>query len=289
MIAATPLIHVVPAPRPFVKWAGGKAQLLPTLLPLIQSQLKPGSVYHEPFLGGGAVFFALRAAGFTGRAVLSDVNADLVNVYRHVAERVEPLIRELEISAEVNSRDFFYAVREELNGSASLSPLARAAHFVYLNKTCFNGLHRVNKSGGFNVPWGKYENPTICDADNLRACSAALQGVELRCEDFRYALARIQNPNRVAYLDPPYVPVSKTSNFVGYGKAGFGPLDQAALEVCCQNIGHKQSKFVLSNADCEKTRLLYHKWNVRLVQARRNVNSKGGKRGPVGELLVTNF
>lgn len=279
--------------KPFVKWVGGKAQLLPAILPLIQGQLKEGAAYHEPFLGGGAVFFELRAAGFTGRACLSDVNSDLVNTYIQVALFPERLIRELEIHAEVHSRDYFYAVREELNNLPSLSLLAKAAHFIYLNKTCFNGLYRVHsKTGAFNVPIGSFKSPpTICDAENIRACSAAIgsaQDTAIQAVPFEVSLSAVRAGD-VAYLDPPYVPTSKTSNFVGYGKGGFTSLDQARLEHELTKLHRAGCKFVLSNADCEETRALYRKWSVRSVSARRNVNSKGKKRGPVGELVVTNF
>lgn len=266
---------------------GGKGQLLPTLLPLIQSQLKSGSVYHEPFLGGGAVFFALRSAGFTGKASLSDVNVNLICAYEHVADYPELLINDLLVHKARNSEKYFYEARDQYNEYV-LTPMTRAALFIYLNKTSFNGLHRVNKAGKFNVPWGKYANPAICDADNLRACSAALEKAQVVAHDFRFVLEQVKKGD-VVYLDPPYVPVSKTANFVGYGKAGFTGTDQAELEHVCTKLDRVDVKWVLSNADCEKTRLLYHKWNVRLVQARRNVNSKGAKRGPVDELLVMNF
>ena len=157
-----------------------------------------------------------------------------------------------------------------------------------MNKTCFNGLYRVNKAGHFNVPWGKYVNPTICDAENLRACSKSLEGASIDSRDFRFVLEEVKRGD-VVYLDPPYVPMSKTSNFTGYSKDGFTGVDQAALEHVCKKLDERGVRFVLSNADCAETRELYRKWNVQSVQARRNVNSKGGKRGPVGELVVTNF
>ena len=275
------------APKPFLKWAGGKAQLLPTLLPLIQRQLKPGSVYHEPFLGGGAVFFALRAAGFTGRAVLSDVNVNLICTYEHVADYPELLIHDLLVHKGRNSEKYFYEARDQYNEYV-LTPMTRATLFIYLNKTCFNGLYRVNRAGKFNVPWGKYKNPTICDADNLRACSAALEKAQVVAHDFRFVFKQVKKGD-VVYFDPPYVPVSKTANFVGYGEAGFTGTDQAELEHVCTKLDRVGVKWVLSNVDCEETRSLYRKWNVQPVQARRNVNSKGGKRGPVGELVVRNF
>jgi DNA adenine methylase len=277
--------------RPFVKMVGGKTQLLPAILPLIQSQLEPGSTYHEPFLGGGAVFFALRSAGFAGKCVLSDSNMNLVGTYNLIADEdyVELLIAELRVHEKLNSEKYFYEKREQFN-TYFLTPLARAALFIYLNKTCFNGLHRVNgKTGHFNVPWGRYKDPTICDAENLRACSLALgKKVHMDSYDYTFVLERCMARD-VVYLDPPYVPVSKTSNFVGYGKGGFTSLDQAKLEHELTKIDRLGAKFVLSNADCEETRTLYRKWNVQSVSARRNVNSKGKKRGPVGELVVTNF
>jgi DNA adenine methylase len=273
--------------KSFVKWAGGKAQLLPVILPLVQSQLKPGSAYHEPFLGGGAVFFALRSAGFAGRACLSDVNTNLICAYKHVADYPELLIHDLLVHKARNSEEYFYKAREQFNEYV-INPMTRAALFIYLNKTAFNGLHRVNKAGHFNVPWGKYVNPAICDADNLRACSVALEKATIGSHDFRFVLEQVKKGD-VAYLDPPYVPVSKTSNFVGYGRTGFTSLDQAKLEHELTKLDRLGAKFVLSNADCEETRTLYRKWNVQSVSARRNVNSKGAKRGPVGELVVTNF
>jgi len=281
MIAAQPA-------RPFVKWVGGKTQLLPTILPLIQSQLKKGSRYHEPFVGGGAVFFGLRAAGFKGKVYLSDTNRNLIASYQTVADDVERLIEGLASHEKANSELYFYEVRGMLNEKLGLTPLSRAGLFIYLNKTAFNGLHRTNKKGYFNVPWGKYKNPTICDAENLRACSLALEGAKIDSHGFQFALEQVKRGD-VVYLDPPYVPVSKTANFVSYGKAGFTGADQAALEHVCKKLNERGCKFVLSNSDCEETRTLYRKWNVQSVQARRNVNSVGSKRGAVGELVVTNF
>jgi DNA adenine methylase len=285
LATANPMVFA----KPFLKWAGGKAQLLPVLRPLIHGELEKtkSAAYHEPFLGGGAVFFALRAAGFTGRACLSDVNTNLICAYQHVADYPELLIHDLLVHKARNSEEYFYEVREQFNEYV-LNPMTRAAFFIYLNKTAFNGLHRVNRAGKFNVPWGKYANPAICDADNLRACSAALEKATIGSHDFRFVIEQVKKGD-IAYLDPPYVPVSKTSNFVDYGKGGFTGADQAALEHVCKKLDERGCKFVLSNSDCDETRTLYRKWNVRTVLARRNVNSKGGKRGPVGELIVTNF
>lgn len=279
--------------KPFLKWVGGKTQLLPTLLPLIQSQLTPKSAYHEPFVGGGAVSFGLKANGFNGPMYLSDANADLVNAYACVAGSVELLIEKLLHLSEKNSEAFYYEVRAFSNPLATIgshwdAPFWRAARFIYLNKTCFNGLTRYNRKGEFNVPWGKYKSPTICDGENLRACSAALERATVECQDFTVVLQNARAGD-VAYLDPPYVPVSKTSSFTGYSKDGFTTLDQAKLEDACRKLDRLGAKFVLSNSDCEETRGLYHKWNVQGVQARRNVNSVGSKRGAVGEIVVTNF
>ena len=274
--------------RPWAKWVGGKAQLLPVLLPILLSELEknPNAKYHEPFLGGGAVFFGLRAAGFNGEAVLSDANGDLIATYAQIAVDVEPLIAGLQACAALHTEEWYYSVRAK----APEDRLSRAIRFIYLNKTCFNGLYRVNgKTGQFNVPIGSFKAPpTICDAENLRACSAALERATVECQDFTIVTQNARSGD-VVYMDPPYVPVSKTSNFVGYSKGGFTSKDQAALEHECTKLDRMGVRWILSNADCEETRGLYRKWNIQSVQARRNVNSKGGKRGPVGEIVVTNF
>jgi DNA adenine methylase len=267
--------------KPFVKWAGGKTQLLPVLLPVLQSQ--PFERYHEAFVGGGAAFFALRAA-FSGYAHLSDVNEDLVDAWRAVRDYPMLLIGDLQRHRDLNSREHFEEVRRNRPGTE----MGRAARMVYLNKTAYNGLWRVNSKGGFNTPWGKYVNPNICDSETIHACHHALKGVHVHTEDFRKSALRVK-PGDLWYADPPYVPTSGTSNFVGYGKLGFGERDQGDLANEFRRLAALGARCVLSNSDCSWVRELYEGFNIRSVSARRNVNSKGDKRGPVGEVIVTNF
>jgi DNA adenine methylase len=290
----SPAVSIAPVARPFAKWAGGKTQLLPTIVPLLLSALKkaPKARYHEPFVGGGAVFFGLRAAGFTGQAMLSDVNVDLISVYRALTDRytTDILADMLRIHEKRNSEEYFYQIRKwEINTPIYYNtPIGRAARMIYLNKTCFNGLYRVNKKGEFNVPWGKYKNPTICDVGNLIACHHALQGAKVDSYDFRFVTAQVKKGD-VVYFDPPYVPVSATANFTGYSAGGFGPKDQDDLAALCRKLDKRRVKFVLSNADTLVVHDLYDGFRLREVSARRSVNSAGNKRGPVGELIVSNF
>jgi DNA adenine methylase len=274
--------------RPFVKSVGGKTQLLHALLPILTSE--PFGRYHEPFMGGGAVFFALHAHGFLGEAFLSDTHLDLVDAYCAVATEPDRLISVLQRHKERNSEEYFYKVRrwKDHPDVRNDTLLGRAARLIYLNKTCFNGLSRYNRSGEFNTPWGKYKSPNICDEENLRACSLALAHTSIDCKDFAGSPSRVM-PGDLVYLDPPYVPVSKTSNFTSYGKDGFGPKDQERLAAEFSRLAELGARVVLSNADCEEARALYGAWNIRSVSARRNVNSKGSKRGKVGEVIVTNF
>ena len=289
--------HVqTPAPKaplpwavPCLKWVGGKRQLLSELLPVLTSA--PFHEYHEPFVGGGAVFFALRALGFSQPFHMADVNIDLAMTYEAVKSHLGPLLGELRfLASEHTARSerarevYFYAVR-------SVVPAAmvhRAARMIYLNRLCFNGLWRTNTKGLFNVPYGRHVNPTICDEDNLRACSAALKDATITCGDFEVSLSRVQAGD-LCYLYSPYVPVNKTSNFVSYGKDGFGPKDQERLAAEFARLTKLGARVVLSNADCDVVRRLYEGHNIRSVSARRNVNSDGAKRGKVGEVIVTNF
>ena len=284
MSAATVLHSVA---KPFVKSAGGKTQLLPVLMPILLSQ--PFNAYHEPFVGGGAVFFALRAT-FRGKAFLADSNSDLMDAYRAVRDYPLLLIGMLQEHREKSSEEYFKKVRRwqdhpEVHYDTDLG---RAARMVYLSKTAFNGLWRTNQKGEFNTPWGKYENPNICDAPRIHACHHALKGTDVRCEDFRQSALRVREGDLV-YMDPPYVPTSKTSNFVGYGRDGFDERDQRDLAETFRELAARGARVALSNADCELVRELYNGFNIHEVSARRSINSKGGNRGPVGEVVVTNF
>ena len=270
-----------PIPRPFLKWAGGKTSLLPVLLSYVPLSF---ANYHEPFLGGGALFFALYRRQQLSRAFLSDVNAELIDAYRAVKQDVEAVIRVLEEYP--YSKEFYYQLR-------SLDPTAlplptRAARMIYLNKTGYNGLYRVNRAGKFNVPFGRYKNPNYKDFDNLRAVSAALQQAQLFCASFEIVLENAR-PGDFVYFDPPYDPVSKTANFTQYHVNGFGRDDQERLAEVFRELTQRGVFAMLSNADTSFIRSLYKDFYVLSVQAPRFINSKGNRRGPQPEVLVINY
>lgn len=282
---------VLPAqePRPFLKWAGGKRQLLPELLDRLPWGLcsPTGSghqpTYHEPFVGGGALFFALRAKGLIApsKARLSDVNPELVNAYKTVRDRVEKLI--LCLSTFRNEQQFFYEVRRRPPGE--LNSLERAARFIYLNKTCFNGLYRENKRGEFNVPFGRYVAPRICAADELRAASSALRGVCIEVSSFDSLIDNVESGDFV-YCDPPYAPLTPTASFTSYSRGGFSEEDQKLLAHIVVELGHRGASVLLSNSAVPLTRSLYKGLHVEQILAKRAINSRGDRRGPVAELLV---
>jgi DNA adenine methylase len=263
--------------RPFLKWAGGKRQLLPAIR---KATPRAYVRYLEPFVGGGAVFFDLSPA----RAILSDANAELINCYEVVRGRVDDLIATLR--GHVYDKDHFYRVRAI--APESLDEVARAARTIYLNKTGFNGLYRVNKSGIFNVPFGRFKNPNICDEPTLRACSARLAGVSLRCRPFEAVLSEAEAGDFV-YFDPPYVPLSRTSNFTAYHDLKFVLEDQERLACAFETLSARGTWVMLSNSDVEWVRARYARFNVRDVFAPRSVNSVVSARGLVRELLVTNY
>jgi len=262
--------------RPFLKWAGGKSQLLPDLL-----RYAPGEYgrYYEPFLGGGALFFALQPA----RAVLSDSNAQLIGAYQAVRQDVEALIRRLRRFRA--TRDAYYSVRAR--DPADLSPMARAARFIYLNRTCYNGLYRVNSAGRFNVPFGRYKNPRICDPEGLRAAGAALRRARLRVGDFE-AVTRPARAGDLVYFDPPFDPLSPTASFTSYTAGGFGPEEQARLARLCRALAERGCHVMLSNSDTPLIRRLYRDFRLVELQARRAINRNANGRGPVTELLILN-
>lgn len=272
---------------PFLKWAGGKKRLAATVVAHAPSRF---GRYHEPFLGGGAVFFALRSAGYRGPASLTDASAELISCFTAVRDEVEPLIGELRRLADeyLHSADrakVYYAVRAQV----PLAPIDRAARMMFLNRTCYNGLYRVNRRGEFNVPHGRYANPRIIDETNLRACSAALQGVELRCEDFEAACERASRGDFV-YLDPPYQPLSRTSSFTGYTAGAFGTREQERLRDCFERMTARGVAAVLSNSDHSCTRELYSDrgYVIEEVTMSRAINSVPSKRTAIAELLVAN-
>ncbi len=262
---------------------GGKRQLPPAIAPLLPSA--PSGRYVEPFVGGGAVFWHYGPE----QAVLADWNRELVNCWTMVRDRVDDLMDRLR--DHIYDKDHYYEVRSV--HWEQLSPLDAAARTIFLNKTGFNGLYRVNSKGLFNVPFGRYSSPTICDERNLPACSAALQGVEIKRADFAESLSGL-GAGDVAYVDPPYVPAGATANFTGYTAGGFGPEEQIRLARALLALHRRGGRFVLSNADAPATWALYDELfsepgvTVERVQARRNVNSKAKRRGRVGEILAHN-
>lgn len=272
---------------PFLKWAGGKKRLAATVAARAPSHF---ARYHEPFLGGGAVFFALRGGGYGGPANLADASAELISCFEAIRDEIEPLIAQLRRLADSylvsNDRSkVYYDVRARL----PLAPVDRAARMMFLNRTCYNGLYRVNSQGGFNVPHGRYANPRIIDEANLRACSAVLKGVDLRCEDFEAACDRAE-PGDFVYLDPPYQPLSRTSSFTGYTAGAFGPVEQERLRNCFERMTARGVAAVLSNSDHACMRDLYGErdYGIEEVSMSRAINSVGSKRTAVPELLISN-
>ena len=271
--------------RPFLKWAGGKTSLLPHLLESAPDRI---DAYYEPFVGGGALFFALAAEGRFRRAVLSDANAELINAYTQVRDHVDGVIRALGVHQRKyrNAADrsqYYYDIRAK----RLTCSLGGAANLIFLNKTCFNGLYRVNSQGRFNVPHGRYANPTICDETNLRAVSQALQDVELRVADFGEC-ARTAGPGDFVYFDPPYVPLSDTANFTGYTSKDFGIAEQRRLALVAAGLARQGANVVLSNSGHPEVAELYGAgpFKLREVEAPRAINSDTAGRGRVREYLI---
>ena len=278
--------------KPFLKWAGGKSKLINQYQEYLP---KTFDRYFEPFLGGGALFFHLRGlCGIdplrTQQWYLSDTNADLVLTYRCVRDRVEELITRLEEHQENHSKEYYYAQR--FLCCAKHSPegdIDRAARFIYLNKTCFNGLYRVNRKGEFNVPIGNYRNPLICQADLLREVSLALRAVEIKEVDYSYVLDYAQTSRDFVYYDPPYYPVSQTSSFTSYTSGGFSLQHHLELKYHLVELTRRGVLVLLSNSDCDFTRHLFSDFKIHQVLCSRSINSESTKRGVVSEILVSNF
>lgn len=271
------------AVAPVLKWVGGKRQLLP----FIEKRIPVFSTYYEPFMGGGAVLFHLQPKS----AVVNDVNAELINLYTIIKERVEELIEDL--MCHENNEDYFYKIRELDRDARSyqlLDPLKKASRMIYLNKTCYNGLFRVNKLGAFNSPFGSYKNPNIVNERTLRAVSEYfnVSDVSFFCEDFETVVSKATKGSFV-YFDPPYDPVSHTANFTGYDKGGFNKNEQIRLREVCAKLDEQGVKFLLSNSATTFIKDLYHDFHVELIPARRAINSDPKKRSEVDELLVRNY
>lgn len=298
--------------KPFIKWVGGKGQLLSELLPRVPKTIR---CYHEPFVGGGALFYALALRLKLSRgklttlnggasysyslptqfspavAKLSDINGELINAYQVVRHLPDKLIKVLEDFDRSHSESFYYSVRSwdrDPELWENTNSVYRAARFIYLNKTCYNGLYRVNMKGQFNASFGRYTNPLICDKPTLKACSQALSGVHI---DYRPvdSVLDVAVEGDFIYFDPPYAPVSATSDFTSYTKQGFDVKDQIALKNICVDLDRNGIKWMLSNSNAPLIRDLYQRFNVETVQAGRSVNSKGSKRGKVDELIIRNY
>lgn len=271
--------------KPFLKWAGGKTALLPQLLEAAPEQI---GTYYEPFLGGGALFFALQEEGRFQRAVLSDSNKELINAYTQVRDNVQGLIRALNVHqrkyrAADDRAEYYYKIRSK----RLTCDLGGAANLIFMNKTGYNGLYRVNSKGQFNVPHGRYKNPTICDEDNLRGASKALQGVDLRVADFADAPSVAGRADFV-YFDPPYVPVSETSHFTSYTAQEFGAAEQSRLATTAGELAGRGSRVVLSNSGHPDVAAMYRHecFELAHVEARRNINANAARRGVVREFLI---
>lgn len=272
--------------KPFVKWVGGKRQLIPELVKHLPA--KRPYVYHERFVGGGALFFHVMGNPLLrpAKAYLTDKNQRLIRTYRAIRDDVAHVILALEICAREHDHDFFERMRER--DVDKESDVEVATWFIYLNRTCFNGLYRVNKRGVFNTPFGRYQNPLICDRENLLACSRALAGVGLVTCDFSDEVN--SDPKRVdfVYYDPPYVPLSATSDFTSYTDGGFSDDDQVRLRDLARRQKALGVHVLLSNSSAQRVHELYREgFTVREVSARRSVNSKGDGRGAVKEVVIT--
>lgn len=267
---------------PILKWVGGKRQLLSEIMPLIN---KNCSTYVEPFVGGGAVFFELQPK----KAIINDFNSELINVYQVVRDNVEELISALEKHNELNSEEYFYEVRgiDRTEQFQEMTDIEKAARIIYLNKTCYNGLYRVNAAGHFNSPYGKYKNPNIVNATTLRAMSKYLNkgNIVIRQGDYKEALKGLRK-GAFVYLDPPYMPISTSSSFTGYTQNGFSYDHQVELKKECDKLRKKGIAFLQSNSDCPEIRDLYKDYEIITVQARRNINSNAKKRGEINEVLI---
>ena len=278
--------------KPFLKWAGGKGKLAPLIVERVGRDLDGIARYHEPFLGGGAVFFALQEADIIRDASLADSNPDLIATYQAVRDDVEGVIAALDVLArqylarESSQRGlYYYDVR---NQHRLRRPGRKAARLLFLNRTCYNGLYRVNSKGHFNVPHGRYVNPTILDAERLREASAGLAGAELCAEDFVEACARAQ-PGDFVYLDPPYQPLSATSQFTKYTSGDFGFADQERLRDAFDDLTARGVPALLSNSSHPDIHDLYRDYDRELVPMGRAINSNGRGRAAIDELLVSNL
>ncbi|MEH2247425.1 DNA adenine methylase [Nostoc sp.] len=268
------------SPRPFLKWAGGKSRLIQQYIPYFPKSYKN---YYEPFLGGGAVFFYLQPT----TAILTDINTELINTYCCVRDNVEELISILKEHKNRHNKDYYYSVRNNYGGTN----IEKAARIIYLNKTCFNGLYRVNSQGKFNVPLGRYENPNICHEELLRVASIALSHAEIQQADFTEVLNHATSSDDFVFFDPPYHPINNTSYFTAYSPNSFSKKDQELLRDTCAELASRGVKVMVCNSDSEFIRKIYTDINFESyrIKAARSINSNIKNRGMISELLITSF
>ena len=272
--------------KPFIKWVGGKRQLLSQFreLGLYPSGFDDASSrYFEPFVGGGAVFFDLHHKN----ATISDLNSELITAYSVIRDNVEPLIKSLK--KHIYDKDYFLKMRAM--NPAEMSDADVASRFIYLNRACFNGMYRVNSKGQFNVPFGRYKNPIICDEENLRAVSEVLQGVEILNADYKISASKAKAGDFI-YFDPPYYPISSTSSFTSYTKDGFAEKEQIELRDTFAGLSSRGCYVMLSNSDTAFIRDIYSELKnvtITTVNAGRSINSKAAGRGKITELVITNY
>ncbi len=274
-----------PLVSPILKWVGGKRQLLDSIEPLIPQC----STYYEPFIGGGAVLFSRQP----DKAVINDSNPELINVYLTIKDEPEALIEKLKEHKVNSSEEYYYSIRaldRDKSIFENMTNVERAARIIYLNKTCYNGLFRVNSSGEFNSPWGRYINPNITNETTIRALHTYFNkaNITIKCGDYRDALRGIRK-GAFVYFDPPYMPISSSASFTGYTAGGFGEQEQIALKEQCDALNAKGVKFLLSNSACPFIEELYKDYIIEHVNAKRTINANPEKRGEIEEVLVRNY
>ena len=268
---------------PFLKWVGGKRQIMSEIEQHLPTGIKE---YIEPFIGGGAVLFHLQPKN----AIINDFNTELVNVYRVIKNDLEQLI--IDLQQHKNESDYFYEIRalDRTTAFEQLTDVARASRIIYLNKTCYNGLYRVNNSGEFNSPFGKYKNPNIVNEPTLRAVNFYLNSNNIQIENTDYeTILQTASKKSFVYLDPPYHPVSGSANFTGYVQGGWGESDQIRLKEACDRLDKQGVKFMQSNSCVGFIKDLYSDYHIHIIKANRAINSDGEKRGEVEEVLIKNY
>lgn len=270
---------------PFVKWVGGKRQIMSSITKLLPKNIQDYK-YIEPFIGGGAVLFHLQPKN----GIINDFNEELINTYQVIKNNLEELIEDLKTHE--NTADYFYEIRalDREDNFDNLSKVKRASRVLYLNKTCYNGLYRVNNAGEFNAPFGRYKNPNIVNEPTLKAVSNYLNSnnIEILSGDYSEAL-KLADENSFVYFDPPYHPISEGSNFTGYIQGGFNLFDQIDLKNACDQLNERGIKFLQSNSSSPTILDLYEDYNIEFVKAKRAINSNGSKRGDVDEVLIRNY